>query len=112
MAVETIYNPQQTKLFIHNTLTQMKHLVTIDLFERHRNAPMAIPLYTWIYWYFNEISQFPLHNNALYELYNALGSNPNRDMLVILGSEDAVFGGKPQASQGNQSQSQISQQKA
>lgn len=40
----------------------------------------------------SKLLNFPLQSDSLYEMYTALGSNPNRDMLIIVGSDDAVFG--------------------
>lgn len=40
----------------------------------------------------SKLLHFPLHKNSLYELYAALGLNPNRDMLIIVGADDEVMG--------------------
>lgn len=40
----------------------------------------------------SKLLNFPLRSHSLFELYKALGTNPNRDMLVIVGSDDEVFG--------------------
>jgi pimeloyl-ACP methyl ester carboxylesterase len=40
----------------------------------------------------SKLSHFPLRNDALFEMYSAMGMHPNRDMLVLVGDDDRIFG--------------------